>query len=105
MRVGRRPASMSNPCLYIFPLQIFSAFTAFLAAALWLMASLQEVPDEFNQQRLAELKGDILSVLSKQSKALSVQGRLNARAAACAGLAALTQIILAFMPPCSWGGW
>jgi hypothetical protein len=105
MLAGRRPVNMSNACLYIFPLQIFSAFTAFLAAAFWLMASLKKVPDEFNQPRLEELKGDILSVLSKQSKALSVQGRLNARAAACAGLAALTQIMLAFMPSCWWGGW
>jgi len=94
-----------NQCLYIFPLQIISALAAFLAAAFWLMASLKEVPDEFSQQKMGELKGDILSVLSKQSKALSVQGKLNARAAACAGLAALAQIVLAFMPACSsWGG-
>jgi hypothetical protein len=94
-----------NSCLYVFPLQIISALAAFLAAALWLMASLKEVPDEFSQKRMEDLRGDILSVLSKQSKALSAQGKLNARAAACAGLAALTQIVLAFMPACSWGGW
>jgi hypothetical protein len=96
---------MRNPCVYIFPLQIFSAITAFLAATFWLKASLKKVPDEFNQQRIEELKGDILPVLSRQSKALSIQGTLNARAAACAGLAALTQIVLAFMPTCWWGGW
>jgi hypothetical protein len=101
----RYTSKMSNPCFYIFPLQILSAFTAFLAAAFWLAASLKKVPDEFNRQRLEELNGDIVSVLSRQSKALSVQGKLNARAAACAGLAALTQITLAFMPACWWGGW
>jgi hypothetical protein len=76
-----------------------------MAAACWLMASLQEVPDEFSQQRMEELKGDILPMISKLSKALSVQGKLNARAAACAGLAALTHIVLALLPTCSWGGW
>jgi hypothetical protein len=96
---------MVNPCLYVHPLQALSALTAFMAAILWLWASMKEVPDEFNQKRMEELNGDIPPVLRRQSKALAIQGRINAWAAFFAGIAALFQIVLAYMPACSWGGW
>jgi len=53
---------------------------------------------------MQELSGDILSVLRRQSKAPAIQGRINAWAA-IAGFSAVFQIVLAYLPSCSWGGW
>jgi hypothetical protein len=93
---------MTNPCNYILPLQLLSAFTGIMAAAFWFGASVKKVPNEFNQNHLKELNGDILSVLSKQSIAIAHQAKLNAWAAFFAGCAALLQIPIAFLPTC-WG--
>jgi hypothetical protein len=93
---------MTNPCNYVLPLQLLSAIVAIMAAVFWFRASVKKVPNEFNQDRLKELNGDILAVLSDQSVAMARQGKLNAWAAFFAGCAAILQIPIAFLPTC-WG--
>ena len=93
---------MTNPCNYVLPLQLLSAIAAIMAAVFWFRTSVKKVPNKFNQDRLKELNGDILAVLSDQSVAMARQGELNAWAAFFAGCAAILQIPIAFLPTC-WG--
>ena len=69
-----------------FWLNLASVFTAILAAFFWLWASRIPIPD-FRDSLIAEA----FSPLQKAS-------RLNAYAAACAGVSALLQAVLMILP-------
>jgi hypothetical protein len=51
---------------------------------------------------LIAVGGDMIPAVEKLMKAVGLQSRLNALAAAFAGAAAILQVVQAFMPTC-WG--
>jgi hypothetical protein len=71
-------------------IQAAEAIFALLAAAFWYKASVVKVPAKF--VAIAPIGGAVISRdLEKLAPALSAQGRLNARAAMCAAVAATLQ--------------
>ena len=78
-----------NICTVEHVLQLASALFAALAAWNWLVASLAKVPAQTTLDSLDNL----YPIIARQS-------RLNAQAAAFAGIAALLQLPQAFMPTC-----
>lgn len=75
-------------------LQILSAFFAFAAAGLWLMASLTKTPERIPP---GPLKGSLFDVFDEIHVSLTKQSQRNAWAAACASMAAVLQAIQIFL--------
>jgi hypothetical protein len=93
---------MVGICTVAFTIQLASAGFGVTAAIVWWSASRIKTPPEITQDQAAALEGDILPILTRLMRGVVTQSRLNARAASFAAVAAILQVLDAFMPTC-WG--
>ena len=89
-----------DSCLVAMALQFTTAVFALMAAVLWIRSSSVKMSNQIGYIAVfSEMAAN--DDLEKIAIALKRQGRLSARAAICAAIAALLQFILVFMPACA----
>ena len=93
---------MSGICTVAFSTEIVSGVCAVAAAGCWFGASLVRAPIAIprDEQGRIAVGGAIVPAVERLMAAVGLQSKLNAIAAAFAGVAALLQVGHAFMPTC-----